>query len=186
MRIATLGVTVFFLCSNVSGKIWYGDGVGSPDGRYTAVYLGSAVRIEENPAGDNPVRVGVLPVYTLNWTGDSHTIVATEHQAGGSYCTLIYLAEGRWKRLEVEPIDDYEAAAVVDLTIRNHSITVTYKLRWRDDADYQFRLCSFDVDTITRNRSKEKLEKITAAKYSKLWNWPTEASIRLAYPRHND
>jgi len=180
-------VLVYCICDDglCAPTLSYGDGVGSPDGLFTAVYLESAIRIEDNPGAKNSTHVSVFPVYTLNWTGDSKSLVITEHLAGGCEAALIYLdQEGHWKRLDIEPlVTEYDEASVVALIIRDHSLSVTYKRRQHDGgAKFHAYVCSFDIDARTLARSNEKITSISATEYKSL-KQVNRASVKSAFKR---
>jgi hypothetical protein len=174
-------ILVLSFCGKASGEqvVSYGDAIRSPDGRFLATYLGSHIRIEDNSGGALSARIGVFSVLAFNWTGDSKTVVTVEHLAGGSEAVLIHLDDGQWRRFEIDPVDDYDAAAVIGLIIRDHSVSVKYRLRKREDQRFQFYVCSFDVDSATHNRTNEKVKRISAAKYGQLKLIEDQASVKI-------
>ena len=158
------------LCANTYA-LSYGDTVRSPDGRHNAIYLGSQVRIDDRP-------VKVLTVIAMDWTGDGKTLVIVEHLAGGSQLSLVHLVDSQWKRFEIEPpLSPYENISVVELGVRKDSVSVKYKLTQRNDQDFRFYVCSFDVDSATQTRSNEVTQKLTAANYEKLPQLRKQISI---------
>lgn len=152
----------------------YGDNVPSPDGRHTAIYLGSQVRIDDNP-------VKVLTIIAMNWTGDGNTLVIVEHLAGGSQLALIHLVDGQWKRFEIEPRLHYDDISVVELVVRKDSVKIKYKLTQRSDHEFRFYACSFDVNPTSQIRSNEVTEKLTAEKYEQLPQLRKQTSIKTSY-----
>jgi hypothetical protein len=153
----------------------YGDTVPSPNGRHSAIYLGSEVRIDDNP-------VKVLTIVAMNWTGDGNTLVLVEHLAGGSQLALVHLVDSKWKRFEIEPpLHSYDDISVVELTVRKHSVRAKYKLRQHNDQELRFYVCSFDVDPATQTRSNEVTKKLTAVKYEELPQLTKQSSIKTSY-----
>jgi hypothetical protein len=153
----------------------YGDTVPSPSGRHNAIYLGSEVRIDDNP-------VKVLTIIAMNWTGDGNTLVIVEHLAGGSQLALVHLVDSKWKRFEIEPpLNAYDDISVVELTVHKNSVGVKYKLTQHNDQDFRFYVCSFDLDPATQTRSNEVTKKLTAVKYEKLPRLTKQSSIKRSY-----
>jgi hypothetical protein len=164
-------LAVICLCAKTYA-LSYGDTVRSPDGRHKAIYLGSQVRIDDHP-------VKVLTVVAMDWTGDGNTLVIVERLAGGSQLSLVHLVGSQWKRFEIEPpLHPYDDISVVELGVRKDSVRVKYKLTQRDDQDFRFYVCSFDVDSATQTRSNEVTQKLTAANFEKLPPLRKQTSIR--------
>jgi hypothetical protein len=167
-------LAVICLCAKTYA-LSYGDTVPSPDGRHSAIYLGSQVRIDDIP-------VKVLTVIAMNWTGDGSTLALVEHLAGGSQLSLIHLIDSQWKRFEIEPpLDPYDDISVVELVVRKESVKVKYKLRQHSDQGFRFYVCSFDVDPVTRARSNETTTKVTVTNYEKLPQLMKQTSIKKVY-----
>lgn len=167
-------LSVICLCAKTYA-LSYGDTVASPDGRHSAIYLGSQVRIDENP-------VKVLTVIAMNWTGDGNTLVIVEHLAGGSQLSLVHLVDSQWKRFEIEPpLETYDDISVVELAVRKDSVRVKYKLTQRNNQEFRFYACSFDLDPATQTRSNEITKKLTATNYEKLPQLRKQTSIETLY-----
>lgn len=173
----TITVTTFallWLCAKTYA-LSYGDIVQSPDGRHSVIYLGSQVRIDDNP-------VKVLTVIAMNWTGDGNTLAIVEHLAGGSQLALVHLVDGQWKRFEIEPpLESYDNISVVELAVRKESARVKYKLRQRNDQGFCFYVSSFDVDPASQTRSNEVTKKLTVAEYEQLPPLRKQTSIKKLY-----
>jgi hypothetical protein len=164
-------LAVICLCAKTYA-LSYGDTVPSPANRHNAVYLGSQVRIDDNP-------VKVLTVIVMSWTGDGNTLVLVEHLAGGSQLALVH---SQWKRFEIEPqLSPYDDISVIELAVRKDSIRVTYKLMQQSGQDFRFYVCSFDVDPATQARSNEVTKKLTAAQYEKLPQLRNQTAITKLY-----
>lgn len=176
MKASAVSMSAVLLCLCAETyALSYGDTVPSPDGRHSAIYLGSQVRIDDNP-------VKVLTVIAMNWTGDGNTLAIVEHLAGGSQLALVHLVDRQWKRFEIEPsLDPYDDISVVELAVCKDSVRVKYKVTQHNDQGLRFYVCSFDVDPATQTRSNEVTTKLTPAKYEKLPQLREQTSITKLY-----
>ena len=175
MKANAIGLVALICVCAKAYALSYGDAVPSADGRHNATYLGSQVRIDDNP-------VKVLTVIAMDWTGDGNTLALIEHLAGGSQLSLIHFVDGQWKRFEIEPpLDPYDDISVIDLVVCKDSVKVRYKVRQHSDGGYRFYVCSFDVDPATRTRSNEVTTKVTATTYQEQRQLSEQTSIKKAY-----
>jgi hypothetical protein len=79
-----------------------------PSGPFTAELMdddarGQNLQITDTRTGAVHRSALALPVLSVNWTPDCHTMIAIEHLAGGSQMTLIQFASDAWKRYDIEP-----------------------------------------------------------------------------------
>lgn len=167
-------ISVLLVCclySTASGErpVQYGKSIGSLDGRFTATYFGSQLRIRDKLRDDCVASVSVFPVHALAWTQNSKTIVTVEHIAGGSEVVLINLERDGWHRSEIDPpCGTYDHYAVVDLVVGDRAVKVRYKAGRRADQRSAYYLCSFDLDAETRGVSNEEKREITLREYKDL------------------
>lgn len=124
----------------------------SPDGKIVAsfeynddgwVHLDITNSISGHQLGS--AKVELTPIFSLEWTSDSKSIVIVSHIAHGSTATIFHCFSGNWKDFIVfpperkPPPDLYRIIYDVTKTeVREHDIIVTY------DTTIQFRSDSGD------------------------------------------
>jgi hypothetical protein len=168
------------LCSWVSAyakqEIEAGHSVSSPDGRFTAELTNDTqgnLHIKSNVTGD-VYRIEVFrPLYSLEWTEDSQTVVTIEHLAGGSQAVLIHFDGHKWSRFEVDPTHappPYHHYAVIKQGIGRNAVKLTYKVTDEKGNGIvtKFYVCSFNVDPQSRSITNVQTREIGGDEYSAL------------------
>ena len=160
----------------VEQEIELGQSVGSPDGRFTAVLTNDTqgnLHIKSNTTGEL-YKIGVFrPLYSLEWTGDSQTVVTVEHLAGGSQAVLIHFDGDKWSRFEVDPTEPpppYHHYAVIRKEIGRDTVKLRYKATDEKGNGIvtKFYVRSFDVDPRTRSITNIQTREISGNEYSAL------------------
>lgn len=127
----------------------------SPDKRFTVQLVSDdryKFKITDNKTGkvDQSVEMITL-LFSLNWTGDSKTIVTVEHIAKGSITQIIHFSNNKWSSFLVEPPDNIGHYSVLKQEIGMNTVNLTYKATKEKDngSIIGFYTCKFDIDPAT-------------------------------------
>lgn len=150
-------------------------GVTSPDGRFTVLasadlrnYKIVDHQIEQT---DESVIMYAVPS-SVRWTGNSKTIVAIEHRAGGSSLILITLKKNTWNWFEAAAPDHTGHAAVIGVKIGRDKVGVKYKgaKEKPNGLKIGYYTCSFAVSTDTDEITHIIQQDISSKAFSHLKN----------------
>lgn len=129
----------------------------SPDGRFTAM---GYVRIKDNKSGKTSGIAVLGPIYSMEWTGDSRTLLVVSHIAGGKTAILIHYKNGVWTKFDADPPNENKDAyfdySLVGQKVEFDSVKLTYRIKTRNSLSQlaENSLCVFTVDPKTNTYSK--------------------------------
>jgi len=154
MKIGILLIFVLVLiCTQIIAKEINPDDVFiSPDGRFTVRFTDEVMnlKIKDNQTGKITTSGVLTPCYSLKWTGDSKTIVAIYHLAGGSDADIFHFSKNKWNRCKMgAPDQDFNFIDVTSEKIGTKKIELTYRAGVRDprhDTFFTYSL-SFNPET---------------------------------------
>jgi len=91
---------------------------------------------------NSSTKIELTPVFSLQWTRDSRSIVTVGHVAHGSAATLFHLQDGAWKYFHVFPsnfeYDPHVHRIIYDVTkveAEEHHVNLTYRLTVQTKSD---------------------------------------------------
>ncbi len=129
----------------------------SPNGIFTVRLTderndGSNLEVKNNQTAERRRGAAGTPLLSLQWTGDSRTIVMIEHLADGSQTALLHFNEREWQRFEIVPPGGAAGHfEVIKQDIGQASLKVTYKVT-KEKANGEMSRAftsSFNVDGAT-------------------------------------
>jgi hypothetical protein len=152
MRAFFILISVLICTQAVAQEVNPGDVFTSPDGRFIVRFTDEVMnlKIKDNQTG-KVTTLGVLtPCYSIKWTGDSKTIVAIYHLAGGSDADIFHFSKSEWRRCSVDsPDNNFNFIDVIKEKIGMDRVGLTYKAGIRDlqnDTFFTYSL-SFNPET---------------------------------------
>lgn len=136
----------------------------SPDGRYS-VHLDEmdiSHFVIKNTATGEVDRSIVMPtaLLYLHWGANSKSFVTVEHISKGSYGRVVYLADGKWRDLKVEPAFGGKMnAKVIQLQLQADIVHYRFAVTklasdWTTPLEYSF--CDLDISLTTGDVSNVK------------------------------
>lgn len=165
--------TICFASGNERKEIAVDKWVTSPNGEFSAAYLGRSIRIRNNLTQRLYPTVPVLtPLLSLKWTGDSKTIVTIEHIAGGSSAALVHFNGKAWRRYDAGPSGGpYNHIEVLKQEIGKDGARITFVAdERRKGTTFAYFICAFDINAETNARSNETRKEVTEAEYDALFS----------------
>jgi YD repeat-containing protein len=153
MKIYTLILfSVVIYAQAVAQEINPGDVFTSPDGCFTVRFTDREMNLDirDNQTGKVTILGVLTPCYSIKWTGDSKTIVAIYHLAGGSDADIFHFTKSEWRRCSVaSPNDNFNFIDVIEEKIGMNRVSLTYKAGIRGpqrDAFFTYSL-NFNPET---------------------------------------
>ena len=187
MKPFLLALSILLLWNQIArceeaASIKQGESFNSPDQQYIAKLVSAATSdvypktYSENPSdpidclqivdklGKSKSLFEQTFIYSLQWTGDSKTVVTVEPIAHGSECNIYHYANDKWKRIIIKPPDLLKGVySVVKCDASFNTVNMTYKVFERPPivASAIFYITSFVVDAntgaIARTISKKEI-----------------------------
>lgn len=143
--------------------------VPSPDAKHVVIYNPDNVEIHDRGGSKIYTISRVLPVYALEWTSDSTTVMIVAHLAGGSSLTLAYFDGKAWKHFDAWPSGaHYDRFAVIAAKPVGRIIEVSYKTKEIRNEVASYHIQTFTIDPATRVRASERVKTISRDEFYKL------------------
>lgn len=171
----------FTLCNTnaVAGDIGVGVEIPSPDRKFMVQVTDHyGLIIKDILTSGVDASIKLLPLLQpLKWTGDSKTIVAITHIAGGSNLVLIHPNNGQWKGfVPTPPMPDSDKGnfvncGVIKIEIGIRDVKVSYRIisqKLGKDYKDNFYISSFTVNPESGDQSQLDIHEIDSGAYNNL------------------
>jgi hypothetical protein len=145
-----------------------GISVMSQDNRFTAIYDPDQLEIRSTRSKESHKIDGVPPVYALQWTRDSKTLIIVHHLAGGSGVIFAHLGETGWCHFGVVPPGEYDRVGVIRIEPHNADVLISWKAMKVTKRSVFYYLCKARMKPAKQALSNVQVEEISVETFDSL------------------